>query len=151
MLVAACARTPGRVVPYQGEVQNVRTHGAASLARIVERDPAIARWVARHGDPDFVLVTSAVDVELIYYGASRLVHFHGPAGAPAVGELSPLPLEVANVLPIDLRAGTPGSIQPEIPPQTGCWTVVVDGGRCRTCCRSAYACSSECRASDEAR
>ena len=150
MLAAAltlwgCGRAAGRVVPYQGEMQNTRTHGGEALETVAARNPAIARYLATHGQPDFVLVTSPQDVELVYYGRSRLVHFHGQGPETRVGELSPLPLEVANVLPVDLRAGTPGSIQPEVAWQTGCWHVDVEDTRCRTCCRSPIACASECK------
>jgi hypothetical protein len=139
-----CPRSHERIVPYQGEVQSVHTRGARTLEIVMQRDPVIAAWVARHGQPDFVIVTGPDDVELVYYDASRLVHFHRTGDVTRTGELSPLPLEVVNALPLDLQAGTPGTIQPEIPPQTGCWHVDVEGIPCRTCCKGTFACVSGC-------
>ena len=51
---------------------NVRTRGAGPLAQEMERDPAIRRYVERAGLPDFILVTSPSDVELVYSQASRI-------------------------------------------------------------------------------
>ena len=144
LALSGCAPARGRIVPYQGEIQNTRTHGGEALRIVTARNPAVAQYVAAHSQPDFVLVTSAQDVELVYYDESRLVHFHRVAGETRIGELSPLPLEVANVLPVDLPAGTPGSIDPEVPWQAGCWHVDAEDTRCRTCCRSPIACASTC-------
>lgn len=147
MLVACGGPRPARVAQYQGIVLDARGLGAAQLGIEEERDPTIRSYVAQHGEPDYIYVPGATDVELIYYsGASRLAHFHRPeAGAPsAVGELSPLPLEVTNVLAVDIRADTPGDINAPEHALTGCWTVTVGADRCRTCCRSATFCSTQC-------
>jgi hypothetical protein len=149
LLAAACA--PGlRATPetrYQGWMLNARTLGAEELRGEMARDETVRRFVERYGQPDFVYVGGPTDVELVYvHPDSRLVHFHrAEAGGPStVSELSPLPLEVTNVLEIDLRAGTPGDIMEKGPPKTNCWTVDVQGGRCRTCCLTVEACATDC-------
>jgi hypothetical protein len=145
LTVAACSPRGWRTTPYQGEMLNVRTRGAETLAIETRRDPHIAAYVHRSGNPDYVLVTGPADVELVYYRDSRLVHFHRIGGKTETGELAPLPLEVVNVLPPDPRAGTPGPIAPEESPVTGCWRVALARDTCRTCCRSQFACSSTCQ------
>jgi hypothetical protein len=111
------------------------------------RDARVRAWVEREGWPDYVYVAGPDDLELVYYPASRLVHFHrDPAtGQTTVGELSPLPTPLVNVLDVDLRPGTPGPMSPE-GPGTNCWTVAVGAGSCRTCCRGSFRCSTDCKA-----
>jgi len=148
LLAAACSRSGWRTTAYQGEMLNARTRGAPVLNDVVARDPAIAAYVKQAGPPDFVLVPGPDDVELVYYQASRLVHFHRTPNGSERGELSPLPLEVANVLPVDLRAGTPGRIDPEVPPSASCWHVALERDECRTCCKTRFACAADCRPRD---
>jgi hypothetical protein len=142
----ACSTNARRVTPYQGEMLNARTRGAEVVDVVAQRDGTIAAYVRQVGRPDFVVVPDPDDVELVYYDASRLVHFHRTPEGTERGELSPLPLEVVNVLPLDIRAGTPGRIDPEFPPSTGCWHVRLERHTCRTCCKSSLACSTACRA-----
>jgi hypothetical protein len=142
--LAACASRGHRVVPYQSEVQDARTRGAESLRIVMERDDAVRRYVEQNGEPDYLIVPDRTNVELIYTRTSRLVQFHRTRGQTATGVLSPLPLEVTNVLPVDIRAGTPGPIGRERP-LTGCWHVDVGTDVCRTCCNSPIACAAECR------
>lgn len=135
---------------YQGRVLDARELGAEELRREMDRDPTLRAYVAARGQPDYFYLAQPTDVELIYlHPDSRLVHFHRPApDAPStVSELSPLPLEVTNVLPVDIRAGAPGDIR-ELPgrPLASCWTVGIRDGSCRTCCKTAETCSTDCRA-----
>ena len=148
--LVACGSPGWRTTPYQHEMLNVRTRGAETLALETERDPAIRRYVEHAGPPDFVLVTGPRDVELVYYQDSRLVHFHR-AETTEQGELSPLPLEVVNVLPVDIRAGTPGRIDPETPLLTGGGHVPVERDVCRTCRAAPRACSTDCRPAEGGR
>ncbi|HZP40770.1 MAG TPA: hypothetical protein VFD84_04565 [Candidatus Binatia bacterium] len=149
LLAAGCAGL--RSTPetrYQGRVLDARTLGAAELERALAKDPTVRAWVAAHGPPDYVYVGRPTDLELVYlHPESRLVHFHRPTpDAPSTtSELSPLPLEVTNVLPVDIRAGAPGDIREPGPPTASCWTVEVRSGSCRTCCVTSAACSTECR------
>jgi hypothetical protein len=131
---------------YQGMVLNARTLGAEQLRAEMARDARLRAWVEREGEPDYLYVAGPDDVELIYYRASRLAHFRRDrvAGHTTVTELAPLPTPLVNVLDVDLRAGTPGPISPEAP-ATSCWTVRVVDGRCRTCCRGRFSCSTDCR------
>jgi hypothetical protein len=142
--IVACAPHGHRVVPYQSQVQNVRTRGAETLRIVMDRDDAVRRYVEQNGEPDFLIVTDRTNVELIYTRASRLVHFHQVGSRTSMGVLSPLPLEVTNVLPVDVRAGTPGPIS-RGRPLTGCWHVDVGANVCRTCCNSPLACAAECQ------
>ena len=130
---------------YTGIVLNARTIGAAQLRAETDRDPAVREYVARAGEPDYLLVASPSDLELVYYRDSRLVYFRrDPAtGTTSVKELSPLPMEVQNVLPRDLRAGTPGPGAAG-GPLTNCWSVDFADGRCRTCCVGSVNCSTSC-------
>ncbi len=136
-----------RKTPYEREMLDARTRGAAPLAIEAAQDPAIRTFVEQAGYPDYVLVTGPSDTELVYYQASRLVHFHRGREGTERGELTPLPLEVVNVLPVDLRAGKPERIDRELAPVAGCWHVALAADTCRTCCRSARACSTDCRPS----
>jgi hypothetical protein len=131
---------------YQGMVLNARTLGAVELARAVERDTRARAYVDREGAPDFIHVVGPSDVQLIYYRASRLAHFHRDptTGETTVTELVPLPTPLVNVLELDLRAGTPAPLDEE-GPVTSCWTVPVADGRCRTCCVGPRRCPTSCR------
>ena len=134
-----------RVAQYQNIVLDARELGAKQLDIEVHRDPAIRDYVARNGNPDFIYVPSATAVELVYFRASKLILFYrDQSGAGSVtGEISPLPLEVTNVLPVDIRAGTPGPIAEDTPP--GCWTVAAATHRCHTCCEGPLLCSTGCK------
>jgi hypothetical protein len=146
--VAACAgfrSTPA--TRYQGIVLNARELGVEELRSQTASDPTLRDYVARAGPPDFIYLGTPTEVELVYYRASKLVHFHreAPDGPSTVTELSPLPLEISNVLEVDLRAGTPGDIaEPGGPPHVNCWRVAITGGSCHTCCRGPEACSTHC-------
>jgi hypothetical protein len=146
--LAACAglrHSPA--TRYDGIVLDARNLGASRVDAAIARDPAVAAWVRSHGRPDYVY-ESGRDLELIYYEASRLAHFHRDpeTGRTVVGELSPLPTPLVNVLPLDIRAGTPGPIDADEPgpPLAQCWTVPVGNAMCRTCCRTSDACSTQC-------
>lgn len=146
-LVAACAGL--RSTPetrYQAMVLNARALGEGEVRAAMARDERIRAWVERDGWPDYVYVASPDEVELIYYRASRLAHFHRDpvAGRTTVTELAPLPTPLVDLLEVDLRAGTPGPFAPERP-TTRCWTVRRVAGSCRTCCRGARSCSTTCR------
>ncbi len=110
----------------------------------MQQDRAIRDYVARNGNPDFIYVPTATVVELVYVGSSRLILFYRdrPGTDSMTGELSPLPLEVANVLPVDIRAGTSGPIGGSTP--ASCWTVSVAAHRCHTCCKGPLFCSTGC-------
>lgn len=147
VVVAACAGL--RSTPetrYQGIVLDARDLGVEELRAEMARDERVRGYVEQHGWPDYLYVASPTDTELIYYPASRLVHFHRDPAAnqTSESELTPLPTEVVNVLDVDLRAGTPGPISPE-GPTTNCWTVRLTNGSCRTCCRGSLRCSTSCR------
>jgi hypothetical protein len=145
-LLAACqGLRHDTATRYQGMLLDARDLGAVELARLTAADPAVRAYVAAHGRPDFLLVPDASDVELIYYLPSVLAHFHRPApDAPsALGVLSPLPDGVLNLLPRDIRAGTP-TPSPENP-ITNCWTVAIGTTTCRTCCSGTLACQADCR------
>jgi len=144
-VLAACAPPyRPRVAQYQNIVLDARELGAKQLEIEMQRDPAIRDYVARNGNPDFIYVPSATVVELIYYQSSKLILFYRDrSGADSVtGELSPLPLEVTNVLPVDIRAGTPGPIARDT--LTSCWTVSAATHRCHTCCEGPLFCSTSC-------
>jgi hypothetical protein len=152
LALASCALALGcsglRSTPatrYTGIVLNVRTLGAEQLRAETEDDPAVREYVARAGAPDYLLVASPTDLELVYYRDSRLVYFRrDPAtGTTTVKEVTPLPMEVLNVLPLDLRAGTPGPGAAG-GPLTNCWSVDLADGRCRTCCVGPVDCSTSC-------
>jgi hypothetical protein len=144
-VLAACAPPYSpRVAQYQNIVLNARELGAKQLDIEMQRDPAIRDYVARNGNPDFIYVPSATVVELIYFRSSKLILFYrDQSGAGSVtGELSPLPLEVANVLPVDIRAGTSGPISGDT--TVSCWTVSAATHRCHSCCEGPLICSTSC-------
>jgi len=134
-----------RVAQYQNIVLDARDLGAKQLDLEMQRDRTIRDYVARNGKPDFIYVPSATVVELIYVPSSKLILFYRErSGADSVtGELSPLPLEVTNVLPVDIRAGTPGPIAGNTP--ASCWTVSAATHRCHTCCKGPLFCSTSCK------
>lgn len=146
VLLAAC--TPVRTTPdtrYLGMLLNARNLGAQELARVEGDDPAIRAAVATRGQPDFIVVPSPRDVELIWYLPSVLMQFHRPAddAASIAGTLSPLPEGLLNVLPADPRAGTPDRVPGG--PGVSCWTVGIGTGSCRTCCAGVANCMVDCR------
>jgi hypothetical protein len=142
--VAAC--TGMRSTPasrYEGILLNARELGAGQIAREAASDPTVKAYVAQHPQPDFVLVASPTDLQLVYVRRSVLAYFHRPApDAPSVvREVTPLPSGLFQMLPPDLRAGT------SVPLNAGglnCWTVAVADQRCRTCCLGPGACSVQC-------
>jgi len=129
---------------YQGILLNARNLGADELARQSAADPTIARYVAEHGPPDFILTGGPTDVQLVYARPSVVAFFLRPAaGQPStVSETTPLPSALLQMLPSDLRAGTAPPLQPFGP---SCWTVPAGGQSCRTCCKGQTACVVECR------
>src|SRR5262245_18207772 len=144
--LAACAgmrSTPA--TRYQGILLDGRKLGAGEVAREAAADPTIKEYVAQHPTPDFVLVVSPRDVQLVYTRRSVLAYFHRPeAGAPSVvSEVTPLPAPLLQMLPSDLRAGTPAPIAPG---NANCWTVPIAGKSCRTCCLTTQACTGQCTA-----
>jgi hypothetical protein len=143
--VAACSgmrSTPG--TRYEGILLNGRELGAGEVAREAAHDPTIKAYVAQHPTPDFVLVASKRDVQLVYNSRAVLAYFHRPEpGAPSVvSEVTPIPSGLYLMLPSDVRAGTASPIQPVGP---NCWTVPVAGLSCRTCCLSTQACTVDCK------
>jgi len=147
LLAALAACTPPyrpRVAQYQNIVLDARELGAKQLDIEMQRDRAIRDYVARNGNPDFIYVPTATVVELVYVRPSKLILFYRdrPGTDSVTGELSPLPLEVANVLPVDIRAGTSGPIGGSTP--ASCWTVSVAAHRCHTCCKGPLFCSTGC-------
>jgi len=128
---------------YQGLLLNARSLGAVQLRAEVAADPTVLNYVARTGAPDFIYRASETDLELIYTGPSRLVHFHRaePRAPSTVTEVSPLPSSLLDLLPRDLRAGTP---LPEPGPEARCWRAPVGSGSCRTCCKSTTTCATFC-------
>jgi len=143
-LVACTPPYRPRVAQYQNIVLDARELGAKQTDIEMQRDRTIREYVARNGKPDFIYVPSATVVELMYVPSSKLILFYRErAGADSVtGELSPLPLDVMNVLPVDIRAGTPGPI--EANPPTSCWTVSAATHRCHTCCKGPLFCMTSC-------
>jgi len=147
LVLSAClgARAT-RSTRYQGIILNARNLGAGELRREAADDPTLRDYVARAGQPDYIYVAGPTDVELVYARESRLVHFHRdrPHGPSRVGELTPLPEQVTTVLPLDIRAGTPGPLTEFR--VVNCWRVSTAEESCRTCCRSSEACSTDCAA-----
>ncbi len=146
--LAACSNSGAIKSPdtrYYGMLLNARELGAAVVQRLVASDPTIRGFVARAGDPDFVLLANQHDVEFIYVQQSQLIHFHRdqPNSPSVAGFVSPLPSGVNNILPADMRAGTGEPLQLG---GASCWTLMVGPDACRTCCRGPQACVSECRA-----
>jgi hypothetical protein len=149
LLVAGLAACAGmRSTPatrYQGILLDGRELGAGEVAREAAHDPTIKAYVAQHPVPDFVLVAGPRDVELVYTGRAVLAYFHRPeATAPSVvSEVTPIPTGLYQMLPANLRAGTPPAISPGGP---NCWTVAVGELDCRTCCLTTQACTVDCKA-----
>src|SRR5262245_49858340 len=150
--VAACSASrrepavPAYDTRYLYRLLDTRKLGAEELARIQKTTPAVAEYVAKAGKPDFLIEPSVTDVELVYYLKSVLAHFHrGADGKWTMSELTPLPTSCLNILPGDIRAGTPMGTGDE---QVGCWTTTIPGGSCRTCCTPAeqreQACTIQC-------
>ena len=149
--LAACGgmrSTPG--TRYEGILLNGRNLGVGEVAREAAHDPTIKAYVAEHPTPDFVLVASKRDVQLVYTGRAVLAYFHRPQpGAPSVmSEVTPLPSGLLQMLPSDLRAGTAPPIAPIGP---NCWTVPVGELSCRTCCITIQACTVDCQAAPAAK
>ena len=129
---------------YQGILLNARNLGADEVARQSAADPTIARYVAQHGPPDFVLNGGPTDVQLVYARRSVLAYFRRPdAGAASIMfEVTPLPSSLLHMLPADMRAGTAPPLNPAGP---SCWTVPAGEQSCRTCCQGTAACVVQCR------
>ena len=143
---AACAGTGSRNSPatrYEGILLDARKLGAGQVTREAASDPTVKAYVAQHGNPDFILVGSTTDLELVYVSRSVLAYFHRPTpGAPSVvSEVTPLPSGLYQMLPSDVRAGTGAPMNPVGP---NCWTVAVADQSCRTCCLGAGACNVQC-------
>ncbi len=148
LAVAVAACTPLRSTPatrYQGMLLNARDLGAEALRLEMERDASVRQYVAAAGQPDFIVIGGISDVELVYVPPSRLVHFHRMPDVPesTVHEVTPIPAALLQILPRDLRAGTPRPLNPG--KYTACWTVGVRAGSCRTCCATLTSCVTECR------
>lgn len=145
LALAACS--PLRSTPatrYRGMLLNARDLGADALRIEMERDPSIRQYVVGTGEPDFVVIGGPDDVELVYVSEARLVHFHRAPDAPTtVHQVTPIPSPLLQILPRDLRAGTPRPLNPG--KFTACWTVDVRTGSCRTCCATLTSCATECR------
>lgn len=142
MTLAACS--PLRSTPatrYQGMLLNARGQGAEALRIEMQRDPSLREYVAQAGEPDFIVIGSWADVELVYVPASRLAHFHreAPDAPSGVEEVTPIPTGLLQILPQDLRAGTPRPIKVR-----ACWTVAKPVWACRTCCATRTSCVTEC-------
>ena len=133
---------------YLYRLLDVRNLGAGELTRIQKATPAVAAYVAKAGTPDFLIEPTTTDVQLVYYLKSVLVHFHqGTDGTWTSSELTPLPTSCLNILPPDIRAGTPGGTGND---QAGCWATTIPGGSCRTCCtpadlQPAQVCTLQCK------
>jgi hypothetical protein len=131
---------------YLGQILDARDLGAEVLRQESATDPGLAAFLQQDGHPDFVLLASPDDLELIYTrGASELVHFHraGPDEPSTHSVVSPLPSGLIGLLPADMRAGTGAPLMPD---GIGCWHTTIPGGHCRTCCRGTMACTIECPA-----
>lgn len=147
-LMVGCATTGVRTTPqtrYLGILLDARKLGASELERAQTEDAAVRAYVEKNGQPDFIVMPTQQDVELIYYLRSVLVQFHrpSPGAASIMGTLTPLPNAVLGILPGDLRAGTPS----RSPEEQGadCWSVAVGDQTCRTCCAGADACVGSCK------
>jgi hypothetical protein len=128
---------------YLGILLNARDLGAGEVMREASADPTIKAYVAEHGNPDFILMASPRDIQLVYARRSVLAYFHREEpGAPStVSEVTPLPSGLLLMLPSDIRAGTGVPLNPVGP---NCWTVPIAGKSCRTCCRTRVACAVQC-------
>jgi hypothetical protein len=144
-LLAACAGTRSTsATRYEGILLNARDLGASELAREAASDPTVKAYVAQHGAPDFVLLASPTDLELVYAQRSVLAYFRRPepGAASTVSEVTPLPSSLNQMLPADIRAGTSA---PMTTSGASCWTAPVADGSCRTCCLGPGACTVQCR------
>ena len=132
---------------YLYQLLDARKLGAQELATIEQKVPAVSAWVAKWGHPDFIIQPGPRDIQLVYYARSMLVHFNqGSNGQWTSSQLTPLPSGLLNVLPSDIRAGTP----PALGQGLGCWKTSVPAGTCQTCCAppgtaAAQNCSIECK------
>jgi hypothetical protein len=132
---------------YLGIILDARNLGADVLEDAMDDDATLRMYVARSGRPDFVLKATLLDFELFYTAAaSRVAYFRRTdEDEPSlVGEVSPMPGQILDLLPADIRAGTPGPPVDE-PVDTICWRVPVGDDSCRTCCLSPGACIAECK------
>jgi hypothetical protein len=129
----------------RGRMLDARKLGAEQLQIDAERDPAVRHVLAQRGEPDYVLSDGPRGGELVYVRSSLLTMIRRPApDAPSVvGELTPLPQAVLDVLPGDLRSGTP--VGEANGPTSNCWTVPTGAEACRTCCRGPEACVIDCQ------
>jgi hypothetical protein len=146
MTLAAC--TPLRSTPetrYRGMLLNARDLGADALRIETRRDARLRDYVAQAGPPDFVVIGGDTDVELVYTPPSRLAHFHRerPDAPSTVHEVTPIPTGLLQILPRDLRAGTPRPLNEG--KHTACWTVELPARPCRTCCATLTSCVTECQ------
>jgi len=142
MMLAACI--PLRSTPstrYRHMLLNARDLGAEALRLEMKRDASLREYVDRVGEPDFIVLGSETDVELVYAGPSRLAHFHRaePDEPGAVQEVTPIPTGLLQILPRDLRAGTPRPLSVR-----ACWTVDLPVASCRTCCATRTSCVTDC-------
>ena len=143
MMLAACSPLRSTTeTRYRGMLLNARDLGAEALRIEAQRDPGLREYVTRNGAPDFIVLGSETDVELVYVPPSRLVHFRrDPAdGSGAVQEVTPIPTGLLHILPRDLRAGTPSPINKG----KACWRVDLATGSCRTCCATPTSCVTHC-------
>ncbi len=129
---------------YQGMFLNARELGEEVLEQAEESDSNVAQFVAKTGKPDFIMLASPNDVELVYARKSLLAHFHRASAEDptTVTEVTPLPGGLANLLPDDLRAGTGARLDPSGP---WCWTTSPPATSCRTCCKAPLACVIDCQ------
>jgi hypothetical protein len=146
MALAGCA--PVRSTPatrYQNMLLSARDLGAEALRLEMQRDPSIRDYVLQMGEPDFIVVGSHTDVELVYVPPSRVAHFHrdAPDAPSAVQEVTPIPTGLFQILPNDPRAGTARPLNPGT--HTACWTVALPTTACRTCCPTRTSCVTDCR------
>jgi hypothetical protein len=142
MVLGACSAlrsTPA--TRYRYMLLNARDLGAEALRLEMHRDPGLREYVARAGEPDFIVLGGETDVELVYVQPSRLVHVHreAPGHAGTVQEVTPIPTGLLQILPRDLRAGTPRPLKTR-----GCWSVGLQTTSCRTCCATRTSCVTDC-------
>jgi hypothetical protein len=132
---------------YLGIILDARDLGADVLEDAMDDDATLRSYVARNGRPDWVLKATLLDCEVFYTAAAtRVAYFHrtDEDEPGTMGEVSPMPGQILDILPADIRAGTPGPPVGE-PVDTTCWRVPVGDDSCRTCCLSAGACIAECK------
>jgi hypothetical protein len=147
LLLAGCS--PMRATPdtrYTGMLLNARGQGAEALATEMRRDSTIRDYVARNPEVDFLVIGSWADVELVYAPISKVAHFHrlAPDAPSAVQEVIPIPTGLLQILPRDLRAGTPRPMKTR-----ACWTIPSPAWSCRTCCATRTSCVTECAHAQE--